>query len=144
MLYISYIPLPRGCDLQGVEAYFSHHCSIHSALLPTLVPICSRSSVNVMGHQQISLAPQQQPVLLTLPAGMPRDQLWPTKTGMLHSMEGTQYSGRNQRDFGYLRLQSLGPEIGHRRLHSAPIFKNQIHYPGSQLGSKPPGCQAQV
>ena len=42
-----------------VEACFSHRCSIHGALLPTLVPTCSHSSVKVMGHQQISLATQQ-------------------------------------------------------------------------------------
>ena len=98
-----------------------------------------------MGHQQIFLVSQQT----TCPAdptgrAANRDQPWPTESGTPHSMEGTQRSGGKQRDFGYLRLLSLGPEISHKRFPSAPIFKNQIHYLGSHLGWKPSGCQAQV
>ena len=144
MLYISHLPPIRGCDLQGwrpvfptVAAYMAHSCPLW--FLPAPIPQWKWWVTN-----RSLLQPNKQPVLLTLPAGMPRNQPWPTKSGMLHSMEGTQCSGGNQRDFGYLRLLSLGPEIGHKRLPSAPIFKNQIHYRGSQLGWKPPGCQAQV
>ena len=143
MLYISYIPPLWGCDLQGMEACFSHGCSIHGTLSPTLVPTCSHSSVKVGGHQQISTA-SQQATWLTDPTSRAasRDKPWPTESGMPQSMEGTQCSGG--RDFRYLRLLSMGPEVGHWRLPSAPILKNQIHYPGSQLVWKPLGCQAQI